>query len=509
MLARAIPAVLLVAMLVPTSSGVSCPELRDGLQVNETVLALAVHKDTARGIAALDAAGVPHSDAVRVGVSQVLLSPATLPKLCGAPIIAFYPEAKLELFLAESTAIIHAIEAREMLGEDGRNATVLVIDTGIDGAHPDLMDRVKAAAQPHDPMETGLVPAGYSEGVLANDWFGHGTHVAGIVLGTGAGVAAPDPMHGKLIGVAPGAKVVSWAIPGLGNARTVFQGVQGFEYALEKQAEYGIQVITNSWGMEGDLDPEHPINVATLKAYQAGMAVIFAAGNSGKASGSEIRTNPFGAAPWTLMVASSTKDGKVSSFSSRGNEKDLEERPWNRPDLVAPGSAILAAKSRMGAMQGLTLAYAPSGGGDLVAQATHYQYASGTSMATPHVAGVLAMVFSANPTLSPDQAYDILVRTADTFENGKFHEVGVGLVNASAAVQLARATEGQREAFLAGERAYEGTLGMEFDAVDALSRPVPLPEPPVVPQEEAKATPLAGVAVLVLALMVAVVLRRK
>lgn len=431
----------------------------EALGPGQTTVALAVHERgrTTEAIEALDRAGVAHTDLDRVGVSQLLLDQASLDQLRDAAALAsLWPEQRLELHLSESVPMIGAPQAWTAHTR-GDGATVLVIDTGVDGAHPDLVDRVRTIAQPHDPAETGLVPGGYSQAPApaSNDWFGHGTHISGIVAGTGAAAADASPQHGSLVGVAPAASLAVWSIPGLGNSNTVFQAVQGFEYALEKQDELGIQVITNSWGQATAFDPEHPINVASREAYRAGMSVVFSVGNSGQAPEEGYATNGFSTAPWVISVAAGTKDSQVAAFSSRGHTG--EDAPaWDRPDVIAPGQAILAAKSRSGVMQALGPTYAPDGpgSGHALAQATHYQYASGTSMSAPHVAGVLALMHSANPALSPDQAYDLLVRTADPFP-GELAERGIGQVNASTAVAEAAQEDGRMEAFLAGDRAYD------------------------------------------------------
>ncbi len=485
MLARvpAVLLVLLVSVLATASPGLSqatggSPEVHPGLVAEvarlgpgEVTVALAVHErgQTPGVIRALDRAGVAHADLERVGVSQLLLDEAGLEQLRHQPSIAsLWPEQRLDLHLAESVPMIGAPQAWEDHTR-GEGATVLVIDTGVDAAHPDLVDRVKRIAQPHDPAETGLVPVGYSEAPApaSNDWFGHGTHVSGIVAGTGAAAGEASPQHGKLVGVAPSASLAVWSIPGLGNADTVFQAVQGFEYALEKQDELGIQVITNSWGQATAFDPDHPINVASLEAYRAGMSIVFSVGNSGEAPEEGFATNGFSTAPWVLAVAAGTKDGQVASFSSRGHASP-DAPPWDRPDVIAPGEAILAAKSRTGVMQALGPTYAPDGlaSGDPLAQATHYQYASGTSMSAPHVAGVLALMHSVNPALSPDQAYDLLVRTADPFP-GDLAESGIGQINASKAVTEAAATRGDREGFLAGDSAYDVGEPYDHDPVAA------------------------------------------
>ncbi len=399
----------------------------------------------------LEATGLAFTMLERVGITQTIATPDDLETLTTLPgIHAIYPEETLTFHLDEAAPLVNAPTVWNDHGITGEGATVLVIDTGTDALHLDLIGPIVENAQPHDPLETGLVPEGYIEGVPANDWFGHGTHVAGIVAGTGDATGPLDPNHERYVGIAPGADIVSWAIPGLGGDGNVFQAVQGFEYALEHQERFGIDVITNSWGMSGEPDPDHPINVASLEAYKAGMSVIFSAGNSGEPDADEdddIRLNMFSTVPWTLSVSALTSEPELASFSSQGTQPQERENLWEHPDIGAQGVSVMAAKSRMGAMQALGPTYEAPADWDLLGQATHYQYASGTSMSAPGVAGVLALLYSANPNLSPAQAYDILIETSQPLYYA-YWQAGAGLADANAAVEKAQATTGERDAFL-------------------------------------------------------------
>lgn len=401
---------------------------------------------------ALDATDLPFTMLERVGVTQTLASTEDLDTLSHLPgVQAIYPDETITLHLDDAAPLVNAPTTWERHGTTGADATVLVIDTGIDATHPDLMDRVVTNAQPHDPLETGLVPEGYTEGAPANDWFGHGTHVAGIVAGTGTGVHELDPNHGTYVGISPGTNIVGWAIPGLGNGNTVFQAVQGFEYALENQDRFGIDVITNSWGMTGEPDPEHPISVASLEAYKAGMSVVFSAGNSGEPdedAEDDVRLNPFSTLPWTLSVSALDSQARLAGFSSQGTQPQSTDNVWEHPDIGAQGVAVMAAKSRMGAMQGLGPQYEDPAEWDLIGTATHYQYASGTSMSAPGIAGVLALMYDANQDLSPAQAYDIIIQTSQPLDYA-YWQAGAGLADADAAVAAALETDGERDAFLA------------------------------------------------------------
>ncbi|MCK9910711.1 S8 family serine peptidase, partial [Microbacteriaceae bacterium K1510] len=231
-----------------------------------------------------------------------------------------------------------------------------------------------------------LLPVTYTENVPNTDTnSGHGTHVAGTVGATGA------MSNGKYEGVAPGASLVGY---GSGGALFILDALGGFDYSLTHQSQYGIRVITNSWGSSGDFDPENPINIASKHAYDRGIVVTFAAGNEGPG---EDTLNPYAKAPWVISVAAGDKQGKLADFSSRGTKGkkgtftiDGETWTWeDSPTITAPGvdvisTRVLAPVSSLGAEDDakyIEPAYLP-----------YYTTMSGTSMATPHAAGIVALM---------------------------------------------------------------------------------------------------------------------
>ncbi|HEX6290872.1 MAG TPA: S8 family serine peptidase [Herpetosiphonaceae bacterium] len=323
----------------------------------------------------------------------------------------------------------------------GSGVTVLVNDSGIDGTHndlqfgPHLVQNVEAATN-LNALDSTLLPITYVENVPNTDATGgHGTHVAGIVGGTGAQSA------GKHEGVAPGANLVGY---GSGAGLLLLDTLGGFDYALTHQTQYGIRVITNSWGTTSDVgtdvDPNDPINVATKRLYDRGIVVVFSAGNSGPNAGTI--TGNYKKAPWVIAVAAGDKQRQLASFSSRGisgksGSFTVDGQMWtweDRPTLTAPGAMIISTRAAspigvIGTPDDLKLiepAYLP-----------FYTTLSGTSMAAPHVAGVVALMLDANPRLSPAQIKQILQETATPMSGYATWEVGSGYVNAYAAVERA------------------------------------------------------------------------
>jgi serine protease AprX len=354
---------------------------------------------------------------------------------------SIYLNKKLKYFNYDATALTGVDRVRmdasmtkenKGLPVSGKGVTVVVNDSGVDGTHKDiqygthLIENATGATNLH--ALSSLLPITYLEGVPNTDSnSGHGTHVTGTVGGTGALSA------GKYEGVAPGANLVGY---GSGAALLILDAVGGFDYALTNQSRFGIRIITNSWGSSGGFDPEDPVNVASKLAYDRGMVVTFAAGNSGPG---EDTHNPYAKAPWVISVAAGDKQGKLADFSSRGVKNGggtftLNGETWtweDRPTITAPGVDIISTRV-LAPVSSLSLtddvnkiepAYLP-----------FYTLMSGTSMATPHVAGIAALMLEANPSLSPVQVKQILQNTATNMPGMEPWEVGAGYVNAYAAV---------------------------------------------------------------------------
>lgn len=385
-----------------------------------------------------------------------LATPAQIAGITTQPgVISVYSNKQLQYHLAESTRAIRATDAWAS-GYTGKGVGIAILDSGVDGLYnPGLtyptktVHNVKYAVAVRDlvtfdPSE----PAPGGELFVANvanseTSVGHGTHVAGIAAGTGAGST-----NGYYKGVAPDASIIGI---GAGDILFVFWTLAGFDYILDIHQQYNIQVVNNSWGTTGAYDPADPINVASKKVHDAGIAVVFAAGNEGPG---ENTLNPYSAAPWVISVAAGCKmgvspdptnsvaqcaDGRggvLADFSSRGINGD----PLVHPDITAPGVNIVSTRASLGAvMNGLD---APSDALDCNVSIQHVQYftcAGGTSMAAPHVAGVIALMEeAARGKLTPAQAYAAITRTARPLSGYGQWEVGAGFLDAYAATRAVR-----------------------------------------------------------------------
>ena len=347
-----------------------------------------------------------------------------------------YPNDRLQFHSAASNLAMRVNEVHAT-GVTGSGVVVAVIDSGIDASHPDLAQRVvhnMKMVEVGDPVGNIIIPTEQLPYNNSDTSSGHGTHVAGII--------AADNTDGKVLGVAPGASLVGY---GTGDAIFVFGALSSFNHILAMKDEWKIRVINNSWGSSFRLfDPGEPINQATKRAADAGLVVVFAAGNAS----TEMSINPYSVAPWVISVGNGTLNHQRNATSSGGLEFDnsvLATLPAGElkhlafagdriglyhPSVTAPGTNIVSTGARTGLAVACT---------NLECTAS----ASGTSMASPHVAGVAALMLQKSPSLTWPQIKSVLQvtsslmpHTADPTQVQPFWQVGYGYVNAKAAVDL-------------------------------------------------------------------------
>lgn len=371
---------------------------------------------------------------------------------------SIYFNAPLEYFNYEAGEMTGGHVVHDQIGLKGAGVTVAVLDSGIDANHPDLQFGSKTVQNVKIVGDLGLTGTNaWLENQANTDTSsGHGTHVAGTVGGTGAASAADPRRANYYAGIAPQANLIGL---GAGEGLSILFALQGFDYALANQQRYGIDIITNSWGSSVSVyDPNNPINKASYEAYRRGMVVAFAAGNDGPGDDT---LNPYAIVPWVINVGSGTKAGDLSGFSSRGVAGDT----YKHIDVVAPGSGICSTRApgtAVGATGTLLDPTRPT-------YTAYYHCISGTSMATPFVAGTAALLLEANPDLSPDQIEQILMQTAKAMPGYAYHQVGGGYIDVLRAVDLASRTDGNRQQFLQGATAWssQGAWSAVADA-DAL-----------------------------------------
>ena len=355
-------------------------------------------------------------------------------------------------------------------GWTGAGIGIGVIDAGVDGTHPDLCARPEFCKG--TPVKTvqnvkfvgntdKLDPYVAVEDVVSTDnTSGHGSHVAGIAAGYGTASAEP----GKYQGVAPGARLVGM---GTGEAVEVVNVLAAFEYSLANRDRYNIKVLNNSWGpgYGTPYDPDHPVNKAIDAAWDAGISVVFGAGNDGPRTDS---LNAFSVNPHAISVAGTNKlNEHIMFFSSRG----VPGSPFWHPTVGAPGENIVGPRSLTGSTTHAGDATSANPDPMSTEDTPYYGNVNGTSMASPHVAGVVALMQHASFAsrgvyLTPQQVRDIIQNTAQSggnsgLPNYQQYTMGAGLVDAAAATAAAAA--GTAPAYDDGEtydvRAFGGTIG--------------------------------------------------
>ncbi|MGA1822628.1 MAG: S8 family serine peptidase [Thermoplasmatota archaeon] len=270
---------------------------------------------------------------------------------------------------------------------DGTGVTVCVVDTGIDAGHPDLDYGTKTIRNLFDAGNGNWVEMENSD---TN--YGHGTHVAGTVAGNG------DASAGARKGVAPGANLIGLTVSIPEEATTPLEEgyIQGLEWVYEHSRPGNnpdnIRVVTNSWhSTVEEYDPSTMLTQVIDKlTFENNIISTWSAGNDGRddPEGNELTTSGQGNAPVAIMVAAYERDGSaVTDFSSRGRVGANH----TYPDVGAPGRSIWSTSARRTVISGGTYA-----GGNTN---PYYLAISGTSMSTPHVAGLVALLWQAAPSM--------------------------------------------------------------------------------------------------------------
>ncbi|WP_051386363.1 S8 family serine peptidase [Actinokineospora inagensis] len=272
-------------------------------------------------------------------------------------------------------------------GYTGKGVTVAVLDSGVDTTHPDLTTQVAAEKNFTDSPD-GL------------DWIGHGTHLASIIAGTGA----------KYKGIANGATLLDGKIfddDGMSRDSWIIAGMQW-------AADQGAKIVNLSLGMN-DLPDTDPLEdaVNTISA-QKGTLFVVAAGNDGLNGGGTVGSPA--SADAALAVGAVDRADKVTIWSSRGPR--IGDGAV-KPDITAPGLAIVAARSAQS-----------QGDGQYVAE-------TGTSMAAAHVAGAAAVLAQQHPDWTGEQLKDVLMASAKPGAQQTIFQEGAGRVDVAAAITQA------------------------------------------------------------------------
>jgi serine protease AprX len=328
--------------------------------------------------------------------------------------------------MVRTATAVGATWVRERLGFDGSGIGIAVIDSGVADWHDDL------------PASTIVHFADFVTDLpLAHDDYGHGTHVAGTIAGTGF------DSGGARRGIAPGARLVVLKVLDEAGDGHISNVIAAIDYAIQHRARLNIRIINlsvSSGVYESYLTD--PLTLAAKRAVDAGLVVVTAAGNLGRTPQGRPQaggvTSP-GNAPWVITVGASDHQGTVgraddtvAPFSSRG---PTHIDRTMKPDLLAPGVGIQSL-----AAAGSTLFDVHADGrirGTIDTAHAPYLSLTGTSMAAPLVSGTVALMLEANPALTPNLVKAILHYTAERRPRAELAAQGAGLLNARGAVQFA------------------------------------------------------------------------
>ncbi|MFD4259908.1 S8 family serine peptidase [Streptomyces sp. NPDC058534] len=304
----------------------------------------------------------------------------------GAGIDGVWLDGRVTAAMADSNAQIGTPEAWQA-GLTGKGVTVAVLDSGVDAGHPDLAGRVAESRS-------------FIAGEEVADRNGHGTHVASTVGGSGA---ASD---GKEKGVAPDAALAVGKVLNDSGSGSESQIIAGMEWAAR---DVDADIVSMSLGSTEPSDGTDPMAEAVnTLSRETGTLFVIAAGNSGAPSS----IGSPGAADAALTVGAVDSADEAAWFTSAGPRHGDQAL---KPDLSAPGVGILAARSRLA-----------EGSGD-------YTSMDGTSMATPHVSGVAALLAEQHPDWTGARLKDALMSTSKGLDASAYR-LGAGRVSVPDAI---------------------------------------------------------------------------
>ncbi|MFF2371700.1 S8 family serine peptidase [Agromyces sp. NPDC058110] len=369
----------------PTARGFSAPAPLPGVDVGEPLASIggaaatAAHADAEATWSALTAAA-PAADARAFSADE--------PVPLGGGIAAIHLDGKVQATLDSSVPYIGA-PAAWAAGYTGVGVTVAVLDTGYDDTHPDLAGRVLADSTSFVPDES-----------VADDPNGHGTHVASTIAGTGAASG------GTHRGVADGASLLVGKVLSASGEGQDSWIISAMEWAAQRA-----DIVSMSLGTQyGDDGTDLMSQALNEISAETDALFIVAAGNS---SSPETIGSPGSAASALTIGSVDDPSGELSWFSSQG---PLVRSGALKPDLAGPGNDVTAARSADSDGEG------------------SYISMSGTSMATPHVAGAAAIVKQQHPEYTSTQLRAALMSTA-TDVGLTPYQVGAGVVDVASAIE--------------------------------------------------------------------------
>jgi len=306
------------------------------------------------------------------------------------------------------------------LGYTGNGIVIAVLDTGVDDQHESLNGKFVAGVD--------VSNAGFNVEGNPDDGNGHGTHCAGIAMGNGGN-------DGDYMGTAPDAQLVDVKIGTDVGGNVGSAIIRGIDWCIDNKDQYDIRVLSISFGSTGNSDGQDATSRAANNGVDEGLVIVAAAGNDGP------NNNGFGApaaADKVITIGAidenvtiSRDDDVIDNYSNRGpraDDGDDDEKDELKPDLTAPGTTIHSCQHSSVGQVGVG-----------------YTDKTGTSMACPHISGIVALMLEANSELTPKEVKTMLRQSAEqrgapydrNLSSRYSREYGWGITDAYNAVRLA------------------------------------------------------------------------
>jgi serine protease AprX len=323
------------------------------------------------------------------------------------------------------------------LGYTGAGVGVAVIDSGIAAWHDDLTSTTSTLYPYGNQRVTKFVDF-VNGGTLPYDDNGHGSHVAGTILGNGY------DSTGEKAGIAPNASLVSLKVLDANAQGTISNMIRALNWVAANAKTYNVRVVNLSVGAAiKESYWTDPLTLAAKAVTDKGITVVAAAGNLGQNADGKLQlggiTAP-GNAPWVLTVGASSTLGTVTRADDEMAPYSSAGPTWidfaAKPDLVAPGTGTVSLAAAGSSLYFSKAQYLVDGSISLGVQP--YLSLSGTSMAAPVVSGTVALMLEANPRLTPNFVKGILQYTSEMYPGYSPLRQGAGFLNSLGAVRLAR-----------------------------------------------------------------------
>jgi len=314
------------------------------------------------------------------------------------------------------------------LGYTGSDIIIAVLDTGVDDQHESLAGKFVAGVDVSNEL------LGDQEG-NPDDGNGHGTHCAGIAMGSGGNTDDDGNGEPDYMGTAPDAQLIDVKIGTDVGGNVGGAIIRGIDWCIENKDQYDIRVLSISFGSRSDSDGQDATSRAANNGVDEGLVIVAAAGNDGP------NNNGFGspaAADKVITVGAVTdnatisrSDDVIAGYSNRGprsDDGDDDHKDELKPDLTAPGTDIMSCQYNSVGQVGVG-----------------YVENTGTSMACPHVSGIAALMLEANPALTPLEVKTMLRQSSEqrgavydsNLSKRYSREYGWGIADAFNAVRLA------------------------------------------------------------------------